>query len=146
MRKSRQKEIILHALDEHKVHPTAEELYKYIHLEHAGIGVATVYRNLNKFAEKGIIRKITGLDGSSHFDSCLEPHYHFICSCCGKICDVPINIGKDFIAKAEEFTDCKITSMDITFRGLCRKCEDIHNGKFVFDETETEMLLSASIS
>ena len=146
MRNSRQKEIILRALGEHCVHPTADELYKYIHQEHAEIGVATVYRNLNKFAEKGIIRKIIGLDGSSHFDSCMEPHYHFICDCCGKIYDIPMDIGKDLIAKAEEFTDCKITSMDMTFRGLCRECEDKHNGKFVFDEAETEMLLTASIS
>ena len=146
MRNSKQKDIILRALDEYKIHPTAEELYKYIHKEHSEIGVATVYRNLNKFAEKGIIRKIIGLDGSSHFDSCVEPHYHFICGCCGKIYDIPMDIGKDLIAKAEEFTDCKITSMDITFRGLCRKCEDKRNGKIIFDELETEMLLTASVS
>ena len=146
MRNSKQKDIILRALDEHKVHPTAEELYKYIHQENSDIGVATVYRNLNKFAEKGIIRKIIGLDGSSHFDSCLEPHYHFICSCCGKIYDIPMNIGKDLIAKAEEFTDCKITSIDINFRGLCRECEDKHNGEFVFEKDETEKLFTANIS
>ena len=126
MRNSRQKNIILSALDEYKVHPTADELYKYIHMNNSEIGVATVYRNLNKLAEKGIIRKIIGLDGSSHFDSCLEPHYHFICSGCGKIYDIPGNIAKDLIAKAEEFTDCKIITMDITFRGLCKACEEVH--------------------
>ena len=146
MRNSRQKEIILRALDEHRIHPTADELYQYIHQEYADIGVATVYRNLNKFAEKGIIRKIIGLDGSSHFDSCMEPHFHFICDCCGKIYDIPMDISADLIAKAEEFTDCKISSMDMTFRGLCRACEDKHNGKFVYDENEAEMLLAASTS
>ena len=145
MRNSKQKDIILRALEEHCVHPTAEELYKFIHQEHADIGVATVYRNLNKFAEKGIIRKIVGLDGSSHFDSCMEPHFHFICECCGKIYDIPMDISSDLIAKAEEFTDCKITSMDITFKGLCRECEDKHNGVFVYDKDEAEMLLTASV-
>ena len=144
MRNSKQKEIILRALEEHCVHPTADELYKYISKDYSDIGVATVYRNLNKFAEKGLIRKIIGLDGSSHFDSCIEPHYHFVCSCCGKIYDIPGNIAQDLIAKAEEFTDCKITSMDITFRGLCKACEDKHNSTFVYDETE--MLMTASIS
>ena len=105
MRNSKQKDIILRALDEHRIHPTADELYKYIHQEHSEIGVATVYRNLNKLAEKGIIKKIIGLDGSSHFDSCTEPHYHFMCSGCGKIYDIPGDIGKDLIAKAEEFTE-----------------------------------------
>ena len=141
MRNSKQKDIILLALDEYRIHPTAEELYKYLHQKHSDIGVATVYRNLNKFAEKGIIRKIIGLDGSSHFDSCLEPHFHFICSCCGKIYDIPINIGSDLIAKAEEFTDCKITSVDITFRGLCKKCEEKHNENFVYEEKEKVMIM-----
>ena len=68
MRNSRQKDIVLSALDEYKIHPTADELYKYIHLNNAEIGVATVYRNLNRLAEKGLIRKITGLDGASHFE------------------------------------------------------------------------------
>ncbi len=145
MRNSKQKDIILLALDEHRVHPTAEELYKYIHKEHAEIGVATVYRNLSKLAEQGIVKKIIGLDGSSHFDSVVEPHYHFVCSCCGKIYDIPGGIATDLISQAEEFTDCKITSMDITFRGLCRECENKHNGKFVFDQNETEMLISASV-
>ena len=134
MRNSKQKDIVLRALDEHRVHPTAEELYKYIHQEYSDIGVATVYRNLNKLAEQGIIRKITGLDGSSHFDSCTEPHFHFICSCCGKIYDIPDNVGFDLIAKAEEFTDCKISSMDITFRGLCRECEKLHINKYDYGE------------
>ena len=147
MRNSKQKEIILRALDEHRIHPTAEELYQYIHKENSDIGVATVYRNLNKFAGKGIIRKIIGLDGSSHFDSCLEPHCHFICSCCGKIYDIPMTyISRNLIAKAEEYTDCRITSMDMTFRGFCRECEEKHSSNFIYDEKETEMLLTASIS
>ena len=146
LRNSKQKDIILRALEEHCIHPTAEELYKYIHEEHADIGVATVYRNLNKFAEKGIIRKIIGLDGASHFDSCMEPHFHFICDCCGRIYDIPMNISSDLIAKAEEFTDCKISSMEITFKGLCRQCEDIHNRKLIFDKAKTEMFLEVGIT
>lgn len=145
MRNSKQKEIILRALDEHKVHPTADELYKYIHRECAEIGVATVYRNLNKLAEQGVIRRITGLDGSSHFDSCTEPHYHFICSCCGKIYDIPGDIGADLIAKAEEFTDCKINSMEMTFRGLCRQCEEMHKCSDIFVDDENKIMLAANV-
>ena len=145
MRNSKQKEIILRALEEHKVHPTADELYKFIHSEYAEIGVATVYRNLNKLAEQGVIKKIIGLDGSSHFDSYTEPHYHFVCSCCGKIYDIPGNIGTDLIAKAEEFTDCKINSMEMTFRGLCRQCEELHNNTDIFYGEEKEMVLTAGV-
>lgn len=140
MKNSKQKEIVLRVLEEHKIHPTAEELYRFIHQEYTDIGVATVYRNLNKLAEKGIIKKIIGLDGSSHFDSCTEPHSHFICNCCGKIYDVPENVGMDLIAKAEEFTDCKITSMDITFRGFCSECEEKHRIGNIFNDKEMKVI------
>ena len=146
MRNSKQKDIVLLSLDEYRVHPTAEELYKYIHQKYSDIGVATVYRNLNKLSEKGLIKKITGLDGSSHYDSCMEPHFHFICDCCGRIYDIPMNISNYLIEKAEEFTDCKITSMDMTFRGLCRECEEKHRGNPVFSDKEMEILLTANVT
>lgn len=124
MRNSKQKDIVLSSLRKIGTHPSADELYKYIHEEHAEIGVATVYRNLNKLAENGEIRKINGLDGSSHYDWNLEPHYHFICKCCGKIHDITYAIAPDLIARAECVSGCKILELEITFKGLCKECEN----------------------
>lgn len=138
MRNSKQKDIVLNTLRSLNTHPSADELYKYIHEEHAEIGVATVYRNLNKLAENGEIRKISGLDGSSHYDWNIEPHYHFICNCCGKIHDITYAIAPDLIARAECVTDCKIQSLEITFRGLCRECQ----GKHASDSLERQSRLA----
>lgn len=126
MRNTKQKDIILNTLRSLHTHPSADELYQYIHEEHAEIGVATVYRNLNKLAEKCEIKKVTGLDGSSHYDWNIEPHYHFICNCCGKIHDITNAIAPDLIARAECVTDCKILALEITFRGLCKECQQKH--------------------
>lgn len=127
MRNTKQKDIVLNSLRSLNTHPSADELYQYIHEEHAEIGVATVYRNLNKLAEKGEIRKVSGLDGSFHYDWNVEPHYHFICNCCGKIHDITYAIAPDLIARAECVTDCKIQALEITFRGLCKECQQKHN-------------------
>ena len=124
MRNSKQKDIVLSSLRKIGTHPSADELYKFIHEEHAEIGVATVYRNLNKLSENGEIRKINGLDGSSHYDWNLEPHYHFICKCCGKIHDITYAIAPDMIARAECVSGCKILELEITFKGLCKECEN----------------------
>ena len=124
MRNTKQKDIILSMLRKLDSHPNADELFRYIHEEHAQVGVATVYRNLGKLAQKGLIRKIEGLNGSSHYDWNTEPHYHFFCNCCGKIHDVVHEIAPDLTARAEQVTGCKILSLDITFRGLCRECEE----------------------
>lgn len=124
MRNTKQKEIVLNNLRMLDSHPTADELYQFIQDEHSEIGVATVYRNLSKLAENGDIKKITGLDGSAHYDWQLEPHYHMVCECCGGIHDVLAKNIPDLISQAEMETDCKILSVDITFRGLCKECQE----------------------
>ena len=68
MNYSVQNEIILNTLKENAVHPTAETLCSIIKEENPKIGVATVYRNLNKLADKGIIKRIDRLESATHFD------------------------------------------------------------------------------
>ena len=47
VRTSKQKEVLLQALKDNVIHPTADELYKIISRTNSSIGSATVYRNLN---------------------------------------------------------------------------------------------------
>lgn len=61
MNYSAQKEIVLKALKDNVVHPTAEYLCERIREVYPTLGVATVYRNLNKMAEGGVIKKLTVL-------------------------------------------------------------------------------------
>ena len=96
VRTSKQKEVVLQALKDNVIHPTADELYKIISRTNSSIGSATVYRNLNTLAEEGTIKKIDGLETPAHFDHNTHKHYHFICD--------------------------KIIGHDITFHGICSEC------------------------
>ena len=89
MKYSRQRDLILKALRENVVHPTADFIYTVLKEKEPNLSLATVYRNLNLLANEGIIRKIEGLDGVAHFDHNTHNHYHFICSKCNKVYDVP---------------------------------------------------------
>ena len=95
MKYSKQREIVLKALEENVIHPTADELYKLIIKDFPNIGLATVYRNLNLLAEKGVIKKIYGLADAAHFDHNTHNHHHFICTKCNKIYDIPYDIASD---------------------------------------------------
>lgn len=123
MNYSRQRELILETLKENVVHPTAEYLYEKVHKKDANISLATLYRNLNKLANEGIIKKIDGLEISSHYDHNTFEHYHFICEKCGKVFDIESNIATDIEPKAEEETGFKINGHDIIFHGLCNECK-----------------------
>ena len=76
MNYSKQRELVLKTLQENMIHPTADQVYELMRKEMPKISLATVYRNLNQLAEKGIIRRISGLNGSVHFDHDIEKHYH----------------------------------------------------------------------
>ena len=95
MKYSRQRELILKTLKENCIHPTAEQLYELIRREEPTVSLATVYRNLNLLAENGMVKKIEGLDGTAHFDHQTFDHYHFICTKCNRVFDIPCDIAPD---------------------------------------------------
>ncbi len=123
MNYSKQRELILKTLQENPVHPTADYIYSVLKKELPTISLATVYRNLNQLAEQGKIKKIEGLDGSSHFDHTIHNHYHFVCIKCNKIYDIPYEVAKDIEQKVSAMTGLKITDHDISFKGICTACQ-----------------------
>ena len=58
---SRQRKKILETLKNNVVHPSADYIHRILKEENSEIGLATVYRNLNKLAENGTIKKLQGL-------------------------------------------------------------------------------------
>jgi len=123
MNYSKQREIILETLKNNVVHPTAEYLYSVLKKDCESISLATLYRNLNLLASNGIIKKIDGLESSSHFDHNVHEHYHFICDKCKKVYDVSADIAPNLAQKAGAELGADITSCDIVFHGVCSNCK-----------------------
>ncbi len=123
MNYSRQREIILETLTNNAVHPTAEELYSLLEKEYGTASLATLYRNLNLLAANGIIKKIDGLEQSSHYDHNIDEHYHFMCNKCKKVYDVSAAVAPGLIEQAEKELGADIESCDIIFHGTCKDCK-----------------------
>jgi len=123
MNYSRQRDIILETLKENVVHPTAEYLYGVLKEKNSGISLATLYRNLNQLADKGIIKKIEGLETSSHFDHNTYEHYHFICDKCKRVFDIPVEIAPDIAEKTQHATGFDVKGYDIVIHGICNECK-----------------------
>lgn len=122
MNYSKQREIILNTLKENVVHPTAEYLYAKIQEKDPKISLATLYRNLNQLTENGMIKKIDGLETSSHYDHNTHEHYHFICTKCRRVFDIDAEVAPELIRRTEEKTDFLIENHDIVFSGICKDC------------------------
>lgn len=122
MNYSKQREVILNTLKENVVHPTAEYLYAKIQEKDPKISLATLYRNLNQLTQNGMIKKIDGLETSSHYDHNIHEHYHFICNKCKRIFDIDAEVAPELIRRTEEKTNFLIENHDIVFSGICKDC------------------------
>ena len=124
MNYSKQRESVLQALRENVVHPTAEYIYDIMSKSDNPVSLATLYRNLNQLTEAGKIKKIDGLENSAHYDHNTSGHYHFICTECKKVFDVPAEVADSVVKNTEEKTGFVIQSHDVIFRGLCNNCKN----------------------
>ena len=59
MRYSKQRELVLHTVEQLCDHPTAEEIFDKAAPECPGLSLGTVYRNLNSLVEAGMVRRVS---------------------------------------------------------------------------------------
>lgn len=121
---SRQRASIKEYLMNTHGHPTADTVYLHVKEEFPHISLGTVYRNLNLLADMGEVTKIPTPAGGDRFDGDTHPHYHVVCTSCGKVID--LMMGEEYIdsvnQEAEKYFDGKINSHKMLFYGTCEEC------------------------
>jgi Fur family peroxide stress response transcriptional regulator len=123
MKRTKQKEIILDAVFELNHHPTADEIYLYLKKDYPRLSLATVYRNLNTYAQDGKIRKVSIPGDSERFDFNLSEHEHFYCESCHQVYDVKVNIS-EVINNVSPFV---LSSYKLMLYGTCESCKNHKN-------------------
>ena len=119
---STQREIISQIILGEGKHMTAEEIAMKAKKVNPIIGIATVYRNLNTLVEEGKIKKVRDNNQGFVYDSNNQPHYHFECTECGAMYDLPnkYNEKLDDVVRHELKLD--VANHKTTFYGTCKKC------------------------
>jgi Fur family transcriptional regulator, peroxide stress response regulator len=108
-------------------HPSAEEITSTLRDEGIGIGVATVYQNLSRLVDVGLVRRLSGTDGRSRYDADMAPHDHAVCDSCGRIVDIDLDPrakhAVDRATAAEpHVSGWLVTRTTVELRGLCPDC------------------------
>lgn len=85
-----QKMVIFKTIELSTDHPTLEDVFKSVKKKLATISKATVYKNINKFAEIGLLQIIKS-DGIMRIDPNTHAHHHLINEGTGEIQDVYID-------------------------------------------------------
>lgn len=125
LRMTRQRRLILEELDAPGRHPTADAVYQRVRLRIPNISLGTVYRNLEKLSQSGLIRKLHIGSGQKRYDRSLHKHYHVRCIQCGRISDLAAEPFGDLEATAGGNSTFDILGHELEFEGLCGRCKDI---------------------
>lgn len=124
---SRQREMIKEFLMTRKDHPTADVVYMNVRQQNPNISLGTVYRNLTLLADIGEINRLRLGDGVDHFDADTSPHYHFVCTECGKVMDLQMKNLNEIETLAGANFDGRITGHITYFYGICGHCEKMED-------------------
>lgn len=122
MRATIQRQIIMDTLARLHQHATAEEIYQAIHAQHPTISKATVYRNLQAFAQQGDLVSLQIEGDATRYDHRLALHYHFVCKQCDAIFDVDITPVEHINQNVQEQYGFEVDTHEIVFRGICPAC------------------------
>lgn len=102
-------------------HPTARTIATELNLN-----LATVYNTLTLLEKEQIIISIDNdAKGEKSFDYFGKPHYHLVCSNCGKIIDrFDLDMTQLFqqVAKSSSYT---LNQIHLEFIGLCPDCQKL---------------------
>lgn len=119
---TRQREVVLQVIRENMDHLTANEVFEKAKQLLPSISFATVYNSLRFLKEAGHIAEISFGNGASRFDSMTTRHDHAICTKCGKLVDMELDIPVELVQSASAFSRFKLESIELTLRGICPDC------------------------
>ena len=120
-RNTKQKEIILDILQANRIHPTIHEIYELAKEKYPSIGQATVYRNINKLVDEGILLKIPTTN-NFRYDINTHTHAHLTCKECGGVVDLFDGDYQKIVINLESKYNVKIDDTNLIFNGLCNSC------------------------
>ena len=124
MKFSKQRELILNAVRDNTVHPTADYIYDYLKKDNPNLSLGTVYRNLSQLVNHGFIQKVSIPGFPDRFDGNISEHNHMICEICGNIQDIQCDTLRNIPRVISDELDLEITSCNVILQGICKNCKN----------------------
>ncbi len=70
---------VFEALNTLKNHPTADNIKEYVVRNHPNVAVGTIYKTLDTFVEKGLVKRVKTEEDVMRYDAILDKHHHLYC-------------------------------------------------------------------
>lgn len=122
-----QRDLILSIVRSTMDHPTAEWVYRQARRRLPRLSLGTVYRNLKRLAEQGLIREVHTGGHPARYDGNTGQHYHIRCVACGRVNDLPISVDRRLEDEAARAMNYRILGHQVEIQGLCPLCQTSDN-------------------
>src|SRR5215468_12535164 len=96
---TKQREVVLQVIRDAKEHLTANDVFARAKTILPSISFATVYNSLRYLKDAGHIAEIQFGNGASRFDRMTHRHDHAICTKCGKLVDIEMELPHEILTK-----------------------------------------------
>ncbi|MBO0727809.1 MAG: transcriptional repressor [Acidimicrobiaceae bacterium] len=116
-----QRQCIFEILYANPTHSTAEAIYGVARRRMPTISLKTVYETLHSLAGLGQVQELDLGIRSTLFDPDVHHHHHLVCSSCGRIDNVELDLGP-LARSAAERHGFVLGHTDMILRGLCPDC------------------------
>ncbi len=83
-----QRQVLYEVMQTMPGHPSPEEVYARVKRRIPAISLATVYKNIHLFVERGVLKELSMHHGTLRVEMNSFDHHHMVCSHCRAITDV----------------------------------------------------------
>ena len=107
---------------------TVAEMAELLKASGSDMGIATVYRAVNRLEAEGIlIKTVVGATGKATYryassDESVRSAHRVFCTCCGKTVDLTYKFTDKLDKNVSDATGFSITDHQIMYYGLCKDC------------------------
>ena len=104
-------------------HLDADGIYRLARQKNARLSLSTVYRNLHKFKQLGIVEELHFDESHHHYE--VKPsaeHHHLLCLGCGKVIEFRYPLSRYIKRNVDEARDFDMAVTEVSVTGYCAEC------------------------
>jgi len=118
-----QRKLVLDILARAGSHLDASEIYERGRRQDARLSLSTVYRTLNLFKGRGVVRELHLEEEHHHYElDGKGDHSHLVCLGCGRVIEVDSTAFAAAAAAMGETYGFEIASAQVELTGYCADC------------------------
>jgi Fur family peroxide stress response transcriptional regulator len=118
-----QRQVLYEVMQTMPGHPSPEEVYARVKKRIPAISLATVYKNIHLFVEKGVLKELSMHYGSLRVELNNFHHHHMVCSHCKAITDIEEKDLGVLPALQELPGGFQVERYAIDVIGICAACQ-----------------------